>query len=39
TRYPVDTGIFISGAMDGYVKLWDTNTLETVLAFPLKSKV
>lgn len=38
-RYPVDTGLFVSGAMDGIVKLWDTNTLEVALEFDLKDKV
>lgn len=38
-RYPVDTGLFVSGAMDGVVKLWDTNTLEVVLEFDFKEKV
>ena len=26
--YPFDTGLFISGGMDGKVLLWDTNTLQ-----------
>lgn len=39
TRYPVDTGMFVSGAMDGVVKLWDTNSLDVVLEFDFKDKV
>ena len=38
-RYPVDTGLFVSGAMDGVVKLWDTNTLDVVLEFDFQEKV
>lgn len=38
-RYPVDTGLFVSGAMDGVVKLWDTNALDVVLEFDFKEKV
>ncbi|CAI5978749.1 unnamed protein product, partial [Closterium sp. NIES-64] len=26
--YPVDPGLFLSGSLDGLVKLWDTNTLQ-----------
>ncbi|CAM9305104.1 unnamed protein product [Chrysoparadoxa australica] len=37
--YPVDTGLFVSAAMDGVTKVWDTNHMEVVLEFPLKSKV
>ncbi|CAN0352012.1 unnamed protein product, partial [Scytosiphon promiscuus] len=37
--YPVDTGLFVSGAMDGLVKVWDTNTLGVVLEFDFKDKV
>ncbi len=38
-RYPVDTGLFVSGGMDGVVKLWDTNALGVVLEFDFKDKV
>lgn len=38
-RYPVDTGLFISGGMDGVVKLWDTNALDVVLEFNFQEKV
>lgn len=38
-RYPVDTGLFISGGMDGVVKLWDTNNLAVVLEFDFRQKV
>ncbi|CAM9742078.1 unnamed protein product [Pylaiella littoralis] len=37
--YPVDTGLFVSGAMDGVVKVWDTNTLGVVVEFDFKDKV
>eukprot|EP00752_Nemacystus_decipiens_P004205 g3843.t1 len=37
--YPVDTGLFVSGGMDGVVKLWDTNTLDVALEFDFKDKV
>lgn len=26
--YPFDTGMFISGGVDGRVKVWDTNDFE-----------
>lgn len=35
----MDTGLFITGGMDGVVKVWDTNTLAVVLAFDFKEKV
>ena len=35
----MDTGLFVSGGMDGVVKLWDTNTLGVVLEFDFKDKV
>lgn len=35
----MDTGLFVSGAMDGVVKLWDTNTLEVAQEFDFKDKV
>ena len=31
--YPHDTGIFVSGSMDGNVRVWDTNRLEVVETF------
>lgn len=37
--YPVDTGIFLSGARDGEVKVWDANSLVPVAAFPIGSPV
>lgn len=37
--YPVDTGMFISGALDHTVKLWDTNSLKVVACFALGSRV
>lgn len=35
----MDTGLFVSGGMDGVVKVWDTNTLGVVLEFDFKDKV
>ena len=37
--YPFDSGMFISGSLDGTVHLWDTNTFSSVLKFNLKKKV
>jgi DNA excision repair protein ERCC-8 len=31
--YPLDTGLFVSSALDGTVKVWDTNTLAAVAQF------
>lgn len=26
--YPVDTGLFVTGSYDHYIKVWDTNTTQ-----------
>ena len=36
--YPVDTGIFMTAAMDGFVKIWDTQTGKVADAFEFKGK-
>lgn len=28
--YPVDTGLFITGSYDHYIKVWDTNTSQVL---------
>jgi DNA excision repair protein ERCC-8 len=33
--YPYDTGLFISGSMDGQVTVWDTNTFTVAHTFKL----
>lgn len=37
--YPVDNGIFLSGAKDGLVKIWDSNTLTVASHFDIGSPV
>jgi WD40 repeat protein len=37
--YPFDTGLFISGSMDGKVAVWDTNTFTCAHAFKLNGIV
>ena len=31
--YPVDTGMFVSTAMDKLMKVWDANTLTVIICF------
>ncbi|XP_044474472.1 WD repeat-containing protein ATCSA-1-like [Mangifera indica] len=37
--YPIDTGLFITGSYDHYVKVWDTNATQVVRNFKLPGKV
>ena len=37
--YPIDQGIFVTGSLDGFVKVWDSNRFEIVGGFDLKFKV
>ncbi|WOK96561.1 hypothetical protein Cni_G05268 [Canna indica] len=37
--YPVDTGLFVTGSFDHYVKVWDTNTTQVVMDFKMPGKV
>lgn len=37
--YPVDTGLFITGSYDHYVKVWDTNCTRVVMNFKMPGKV
>ncbi|GJP48469.1 hypothetical protein CLOM_g7747 [Closterium sp. NIES-68] len=37
--YPVDTGLFLSGSLDGLVKLWDTHSLQSLLSFRMPGRV
>ncbi|AAG12560.1 Unknown Protein [Arabidopsis thaliana] len=37
--YPIDTGMFITGSFDHYVKVWDTNTSQVVVDFKMPGKV
>ncbi|XP_048226877.1 WD repeat-containing protein ATCSA-1 isoform X2 [Ricinus communis] len=39
TWYPVDTGLFVTGSYDHYIKVWDTNTTQVVVNFKLPGKV
>ncbi|ERN13123.1 hypothetical protein AMTRI_Chr11g150540 [Amborella trichopoda] len=37
--YPVDTGLFMTGSLDHYVKVWDTNTVQVEMNFKMPGKV
>ncbi|CAN8291141.1 unnamed protein product [Cochlearia groenlandica] len=37
--YPIDTGLFVTGSYDHYVKVWDTNTAQAVVDFKMPGKV
>ncbi|EPZ32852.1 hypothetical protein O9G_004295 [Rozella allomycis CSF55] len=37
--YPVDTGMFSTCSMDMSVKLWDTNTMQSILKFDIQAPV
>lgn len=37
--YPVDNGLFLSGAKDGLVKIWDSNALNVASTFDIGSPV
>lgn len=37
--YPIDNGIFLSGARDGHVKIWDANTLTVGGTFSIGAPV
>ncbi|KAI9344204.1 WD40-repeat-containing domain protein [Zopfochytrium polystomum] len=37
--YPLDTGLFTSSSMDCTIKIWDTNSLESVCSFALGHRV
>lgn len=37
--YPVDGGLFATGALDGHVKLWDSDAFAPVSSFALRSRV
>ncbi|XP_021889609.1 DNA excision repair protein ERCC-8 isoform X2 [Carica papaya] len=37
--YPIDTGLFITGSYDHYIKVWDTNTTQVVMNFKMPGKV
>ncbi|GJN17105.1 hypothetical protein PR202_gb04147 [Eleusine coracana subsp. coracana] len=37
--YPVDTGLFITGSYDHFVKVWDTNSTQVVMDFKMPGKV
>ncbi|XP_065846893.1 WD repeat-containing protein ATCSA-1-like [Euphorbia lathyris] len=37
--YPVDTGLFITGSYDHYIKVWDTNSTQVVMNFKMPGKV
>ncbi|KAI9200459.1 hypothetical protein LWI28_008321 [Acer negundo] len=37
--YPIDTGLFITGSYDHYVKVWDTNSTQVVMNFKMPGKV
>ncbi|CAI0464585.1 unnamed protein product [Linum tenue] len=37
--YPIDTGLFITGSYDHYIKVWDTNSTQVVMNFKMPGKV
>ncbi|KAJ4839011.1 WD repeat-containing protein ATCSA-1 [Turnera subulata] len=37
--YPVDTGLFVTGSYDHYIKVWDTNSTQVVMNFKMPAKV
>ncbi|PNT02477.1 hypothetical protein POPTR_014G016100v4 [Populus trichocarpa] len=37
--YPIDTGLFVTGSYDHYIKVWDTNSTQMVINFKLPGKV
>ncbi|GAB2228383.1 hypothetical protein Droror1_Dr00010219 [Drosera rotundifolia] len=37
--YPVDTGLFVTGSYDNFIKVWDTNTTQVVMHFKMPGKV
>eukprot|EP00741_Cyanophora_paradoxa_P009330 tig00000144_g9038.t1 len=37
--WPSDTGMFVTGSFDEYVKVWDTNALQVATAFKMPGKV
>ncbi|CAK7347424.1 unnamed protein product [Dovyalis caffra] len=37
--YPIDTGLFVTGSYDHYIKVWDTNSTQMVMNFKMPGKV
>ncbi|XP_010999875.1 PREDICTED: DNA excision repair protein ERCC-8 isoform X2 [Populus euphratica] len=37
--YPIDTGLFVTGSYDHYIKVWDTNSTQMVINFKMPGKV
>ncbi|KAI6687955.1 hypothetical protein NL676_024783 [Syzygium grande] len=37
--YPIDTGLFVTGSYDHYIKVWDTNSTQVVMNFKMPGKV
>ncbi|RWR97166.1 DNA excision repair protein ERCC-8 isoform X1 [Cinnamomum micranthum f. kanehirae] len=37
--YPVDTGLFITGSFDRFIKVWDTNMTQVEMNFEMPGKV
>ncbi|KNC99014.1 uncharacterized protein SPPG_05964 [Spizellomyces punctatus DAOM BR117] len=37
--FPTDTGLFTTSSMDGTVKVWDTNVMQSVCAFNIENHV
>ena len=37
--YPTDTGLFVSGSMDGLVRIWDTNAFKVAAEFRIDDRV
>ncbi|KAI9201337.1 hypothetical protein LWI28_021791 [Acer negundo] len=37
--YPIDTGLFITGSHDHYVRVWDTNSTQVVMNFKMPEKI
>ncbi|TPX58508.1 hypothetical protein PhCBS80983_g03101 [Powellomyces hirtus] len=37
--FPTDTGLFTTGSMDGSIKVWDTNVMESACVFDIEQHV
>jgi DNA excision repair protein ERCC-8 len=37
--YPTDTGLFVTGGLDGLVRIWDTNAFKVALEFSVDDRV
>lgn len=37
--YPTDTGLFVTGGLDGLVRIWDTNAFKVALEFSVDDRI